>query len=230
LDAITPEVEPVDDHEDEIGSLEPASIIISSNGRPASALSGTRVVNYEIHKRRLELLFGLEERLIRLLSSPDEDEATHLGPVPKHWQPPSDWDIYSSSNSYPNLQGYTNGRPTPYVHIPSTSYSSPVSPQSTSTSYSPQHPSPEGSHSRAKKPEIAVHHNTNWKKAFALGGKTKSPKSEHTGEIAGWWDDPDDPVHVLNACAPAMLDLWKDKSVRERLAEKRIRLEESSGL
>jgi len=36
-------------------------------------------------------------------------------------------------------------------------------------------------------------------------------------------------VHVLNRCAPAMTDLWRDPRVRQRLAEKRIRLEESSG-
>jgi hypothetical protein len=230
MDAITPEVEPVDDHEDEVGILETASIIISSNGRPASAISGTKVVNYEIHKRRLEPLLGLEERLTRLLSSPDEDEATHLGPIPKGWQPPPEWDSYPSSSSYLNMAGHANGRPTPYVHIPHGSHSSPVSPLSTSSSYSQQPPSPESGLSRSKKPEMAVHHTTNWKKAFALGGKTKNPKSEHSGEIAGWWDDPDDPVHVLNACAPAMLDLWKDQSVRERLYEKRVRLEESSGL
>jgi guanine nucleotide-binding protein alpha-1 subunit len=77
---------------------------------------------------------------------------------------------------------------------------------------------------------VAVHNTTNWKKAFTLGGKTKSPKSEHSGEIAGWWDDPNDPVHILNACAPAMLDLWKDQDVQERLEEKTLRLEESGGL
>lgn len=225
LDAITPEVEPVDDHEDEVASLEPASIIISSNGRPASAISGTKVGNYEIHKRRLEPLYGLEERLIHLLSSPDEDEATHLGPIPRGWQPPAEWNSYQNMSSQ---VGHANGRPTPYIHIPNQSYSASVSPLSTSSSYSQQTPSPDGS--RSKKLEMAVHHTTNWKKAFALGGKTRSPKSEHTGEIAGWWDDPDDPVHVLNACAPAMLELWRDRSVKERLDEKRLRLEESSGL
>jgi guanine nucleotide-binding protein alpha-1 subunit len=64
---------------------------------------------------------------------------------------------------------------------------------------------------------------------FALG-RSKSPKSPHSGEIEGWWEDPDDPVHVLNACGPAMSDLWRDKQVRARLEEKHLRLEESSGL
>jgi len=220
----------VDDHEDEIGTLEMASIIISSNGRPTSAIAGTNVANYEIYKRRLEPLYALEERLIRLLSSPDEDEATHLGPIPNGWQPPPAWGSPPGSNSYTNVHAHGRGRPNPYVHIPSGSYSSHVSPISTSTSHSPQSSPSDRSVSKAKKNEVAVHHTTNWKKAFALGGKTKSPKSEHTGEIAGWWDDPNDPVHVLNACAPAMLDLWKDQDVQERLEEKKLRLEESSGL
>jgi len=65
-------------------------------------------------------------------------------------------------------------------------------------------------------------------KVFAFG-RSKSPKSPHSGEIEGWWEDPDDPVHVLNACGPAMSDLWRDKQVRARLEEKHLRLEESSG-
>lgn len=74
-----------------------------------------------------------------------------------------------------------------------------------------------------------LHTSTNWKKAFALGSKSKSPKSAHTGEIEGWWEDPEDPVHSLNACAPTMQGLWRDPQVRKRLQEKRLRLEESSG-
>lgn len=237
MDAITPEVEPVDDHEDDVGSLETASIIISSSGRPASALSGTRVANCDLYKQHLEPLIGLEERLIHVLSSPDEDEATHLGPVPVGWQPPPDWSANANPTPVAYQKGnvYTNGRPSPSVYIPNQSYSSPVSPSSAaSTSYSSHHqiPSPNGSVStaKAKKQEMAVHHTTNWKKAFALGGKSKNPKSEHTGEIAGWWDDPEDPVHVVNACAPVMQELWRDPSVKRRLEERRLRLEESGGL
>ena len=57
----------------------------------------------------------------------------------------------------------------------------------------------------------------------------KSPKGPHSGELKEWWEDPEDPAHILNKCAPAMLDLWKDPDVEQRLAEKRLRLEESSG-
>lgn len=230
----------MDEHEDEVvGSLEAASIIISSSGRPPSAVLGTKVKNIEWYRQSLEPLIELEDHLINLLSSPDEDEATHLGPVPPGWQAPSDWSHPSDSFSPPvppKGNSYSYGRPSPQVHIPNQSYqtySSPVSPQSAaSTSYSHRTLSSDGSaHShKAKKQEVAVHHTTNWKKAFALGGKSKNPKSEHTGEIAGWWDDPDDPVHIVNACAPIMQELWRDSSVRRRLEEKRLRLEESGGL
>ncbi|KAK0466227.1 guanine nucleotide binding protein, alpha subunit [Desarmillaria tabescens] len=213
LDALSPESEIVEDHDD-VDSLEMASVIISSNGRPPSAISGTKVPNYEIYRSRLEPLTELEERLIRLLSSPDEDEATHLA-----WQP---FPKSSPPSSYPSIG---NGRPAPTIAIPQIkpSVSSPVSPVGDI--------SPGGSSGSqpSKGKEVSVHTSTNWKKAFALGGKSKSPKSAHSGEIEGWWEDPEDPVHALNACAPAMQELWKDPKVRQRLQEKRLRLEESSG-
>ena len=55
-------------------------------------------------------------------------------------------------------------------------------------------------------------------------------KGPHGGELNGWWEDPDDPVHVLNRCAPVIAELWRDPKVRQKLTEKRLRLEESSGL
>ena len=79
-------------------------------------------------------------------------------------------------------------------------------------------------------PEISVKTTSNWKKALSLGGRMKSPKSPHSGELEGWWEDPDDPVHILNKCTPVMLDLWEDPNVKQRLAEKQLRLTESSGL
>ncbi|KAF7347557.1 hypothetical protein MVEN_01512100 [Mycena venus] len=177
LDALQPEPE-VEEHDDTdplAYSLEPASVIISSSGRPPSAISGTKVPNYEGYRRRLQPLMQLEDRLIRLLSSPEEDEATHFGP----------WDHFA---------------PQPYTIVGS------------------------------KTKEVTVHTSTNWKKAFSLGGsKSKSPKSPNSGEIEGWWEDPDDPVHTLHACAPYMQEMWRDQNVRQRLREKRIRLEESSG-
>lgn len=221
LDALTPESDAVDDHDD-MDSMETASVIISSNGRPPSALSGTRVPNYELYKNRLQPLVQLEERLIRQLSCPDnDDEPTHLG------QPIYNWQNYNNYTTTP-VNG-TNGRPAPTITIPQThpSHYSPISPLNGSGEL--VSPSGSSTHSKSSKKEVSVHTSSNWKKAFALGGKAKSPKSAHTNEIEGWWEDPDDPVHPLNACASTMLELWRDPYVRKRLQEKRIRLEESSG-
>ncbi|KAH7922782.1 hypothetical protein BV22DRAFT_1016602, partial [Leucogyrophana mollusca] len=207
LDTISPESDQLDDPDDHEG--EPASIIISARGRPASALSGTRVAKYEQYRQRLEPLKNLEARLIRMLSSPDDDEDEPTQVTPK--QP--NWSAYATGN-YNRVAIGKNGRPSPVISIPPPrSFESPISPLSPSTSHGL--PSPGGSSnssSQSKHTEVT------------------SPKSAHTNEIEGWWDDPTDPVHVLNSCAPAMLALWKDPSVKQRLREKRLRLEESSGL
>jgi hypothetical protein len=206
-----------DDHDD-TDSIETASIIISSDGLPASAISGTKIPNFEYYQRRLAPLVELEETLIRLLSSPDGgDEAVHVGPTPPTWEKHD-----SAANGHGN--GWSNGRPAPTIYIPQHKHTFSASAPS-SASASPKDPT-----GKSSKKEVAVHITTNWKKAFSLGGKEKSPKSAHSGEIAGWWEDPEDPVHALNACAPAMLQLCKDPNVKQRLHEKRVRLEESSGL
>jgi hypothetical protein len=189
-----------------------------STGQP-SPTSGTKVAKYEYYRRSLEPLVELEARLTRLLSSPDEDEPTRLGPTPESWK----------SGYHGSLR---NGRPTPTLSIPTPSVtptSLPASPETTSTSSS-QIPFVSSIFSSSKDKEVAVHTTTNWKKAFSLGGKTKSPKSANSGEIAGWWEDPDDPAHTLNALAQSMVDLWRDRQVRRRLKEKQLRIEESSGL
>ena len=51
--------------------------------------------------------------------------------------------------------------------------------------------------------ELALRPTNNWKKSLSLGNRinSRSTKNQHTGEIRGWWEDPDDPVHVLYACA-----------------------------
>ena len=210
MEALSPESDNTDEH-DENDSFETASVIISSNGRPPSAISGTKIPNYENYRSRLEPLVELEERLTRLLSTPEEDEATHL-----------DWDAQKAS---PPMPVDANGRPAPTIDIPQIKqpHSSPVSPVDSNNTLNV-------SGKVAKRKEVSVHTSINWKKAFALGGKSKSPKSAHSGEIEGWWEDPDDPVHALNACAPVMQELWQDPNVRRRLQEKRLRLEESSGL
>lgn len=213
LDALSPEAD-VDDEDETLE--ETASVIISSNGRPPSAISGTKVPNYDVYRRRLEPLMRLEERLTRLLTAPDEDEPTHL---PLSWQ----------NAALMNAPFKSNGRPAPTITIPHNSSQSQSLPVSPITRTSPTH-----SHNSTgswKGKELSVYTSTNWRKAFALGGnRSKSPKSPLSGEIEGWWEDPDDPVHALNACAPAMQELWKDPCVRQSLEEKRIRLEESAGL
>ncbi|KIK71558.1 hypothetical protein GYMLUDRAFT_33765 [Collybiopsis luxurians FD-317 M1] len=212
LDALSPEAD-VEEHDDE--ALETASVIIS-NGRSLSALSGTRVPNYDFYRQRLAPLVGLEEKLTRLLTAPDQDEPTHL---------PNSYQNFESLNGFSST---ANGRPSPTIMIPRNSHQSQS--QSQSLPVSPtSYPSPTRVNGSSKNKEISVHTSVNWRKAFQLGGKSKSPKSAHSGEIEGWWEDPDDPVHALHACAPAMQELWKDPNVRQRLEEKRLRLEESAG-
>lgn len=217
LDSLAPESDSIDDHDDD--SLETASVIISPNGRPPSAIAGTRVPNYESYRLRLEGLEGLEERLARLLSSPEEDEPTHLGPARPSWEDYNPYQGHEVFSSPPPVA--MNGRPSPTITIPH---------KKQSHSYTNSKNSFGQYTSRFKSKEISVHTSWDWKKTFSLGGNVKSPISPHTGEIEGWWKDPDDPVHVLNACAPPMLELWRDPKVRARLQEKRMRLEESSGL
>jgi guanine nucleotide-binding protein alpha-1 subunit len=96
--------------------------------------------------------------------------------------------------------------------IPSTSRSLPPAPVSPTSNVEPSVPT-----------------SLNWKKAFRFE-KIQNPKNSHGGELKGWWEDPNDPVHVLSQFAPHISELWKDPKVRHRLAERRVRLEESSGL
>lgn len=211
LEAIAPETDVMDDHDElESSSLEPASIIISAKNRPASALSGTRVARYESYERRLAPLKYLEERLIRTLSSPNEDEATHLDPSSNHWEPMSPGGTVSSPRWFPPPQAI-HSRPS----LQELNYNA---------------SSRKGHKGKEKEKEMALHTSTNWKKHFALSSKASNTKNADTNEIAGWWEDPDDPVHILNACSPVMSELWRDASVRQRLKEKRIRVEEGGGL
>ena len=79
LEAIAPE--PDGEDLDDLESTETASIIIT--GRPSSAVSaaGSSVPAYDSYRRRLAPLLDLEQRLIQLLSDPEDNEereATHL--------------------------------------------------------------------------------------------------------------------------------------------------------
>ncbi|KZT02234.1 G-alpha-domain-containing protein [Laetiporus sulphureus 93-53] len=218
LEAISPEPEtaPGLDDYDDMDYLEPAAIIISSNGRPSSAVAGASVPGYDSYRRQLAPLRDLEQRLIQQLSDPEDNESRQAIRLPC---PPYNGHGHSPSLSVPSSARLTGdaARPLPRISIPP---GSSVSGGTHGASSSPVALSP--GH------EIAVHSTSNWRKAFALG-RNQSPKSAHGGELQGWWEDPHDPVHVLNRCAPVMIDLWRDPKVRQRLAEKRLRLEESSG-
>jgi len=73
--------------------------------------------------------------------------------------------------------------------------------------------------------EYAIRTTSNWKRAFSL----RRSRSKRITASTTWWDDPSDPVHVLDRCRDAMVRLWNDEWVRRRLVQKRVRLQESSG-
>ncbi|KAG6333146.1 hypothetical protein ID866_5942 [Astraeus odoratus] len=214
LDAISPDTDHSDDADD-TDIMWPVA---------PHHTSGTRVAKYEQYRKALEPLKEVEERLIRNLSAPHEAEAVRVTPSKP------EWGSSSATNCHSGMM--KKGRPSPVITIPHSrkSSSSPYSPVSPSTAQSL--PSPGGSSnssSKSRNAEVSVHTTSNWKKVFGLGNRIKSTKSAHTNEIEGWWDDPSDPVHVINACAQAMLALWKDSSVKQRLRELKLRIEESSG-
>ncbi|KAI9510790.1 guanine nucleotide binding protein, alpha subunit [Russula earlei] len=73
--------------------------------------------------------------------------------------------------------------------------------------------------------EYAVRTTSNWKRVLSL----RRSRSSRNSTSSPWWEDPSDPVHVLHRSRDAMIRLWKDDWVRRRLAERRVRLQESSG-
>lgn len=214
LEAISPEADAIANGLDEIddldGTEDAGAILISAPGGSTPSY-GTQVPKYDSYRRRLAPLADLEVRLIQQLSDPEDNgnfEATRL---PLNQNNPA-WN-YSDEMS-PTTTGW--GQPVPRINIPSGSRSSPASPTSLASMSSHQ--------------ELTVPTTFNWKKAFALG-KIQSPKSAHSGgELQGWWEDPDDPVHVLHRCSVVIVELWRDPKVKQKLKEKRLRLEESSGL
>ena len=80
----------------------------------------------------------------------------------------------------------------------------------------------------APRGECTVRTTSNWKRAFTLRRNRSKHRSSSTP--ISWWEDPSDPVHVLDRSRDAMIRLWKDEWVRRQLVEKRVRLQESSGL
>lgn len=78
----------------------------------------------------------------------------------------------------------------------------------------------------APRGECVVRTTSNWKRAFTL----RRSRSKFSSTSYSWWEDPSDPVHILDRSRDAMVRLWRDEWVRRRLVEKRVRLQESSGL
>jgi len=62
---------------------------------------------------------------------------------------------------------------------------------------------------------------------FGMGSKPRD--SDAPAGIEGWWNDPSDPCHVINAARADIERLWEDRLVQSELRKKRLRLEESSG-
>jgi hypothetical protein len=78
----------------------------------------------------------------------------------------------------------------------------------------------------APRGEYTVRTTSNWKRAFTL----RRSRSKISSTSHSWWEDPSDPVHILDRSCDTMVRLWKDEWVRHLLVEKRVRLQESSGL
>ena len=211
---------------------------VPMNGTGSGSANGTQMGRFEKYAKRLAPLMALEQRLMRQLSFPEEDD----DPASAAY---ADATISAASSSSPRQPWPWNVSqvPTPiqmqppHLRIPAASSSSYHNPAT--SPISPGASSSGPTVSVSKSGELALRPSTNWKKSFSLGGSlssrigSRTPKSAHTGEISGWWEDPDDPVHVLNACARGdwgMVSMWKDRDVRGVLARKRVRMEESSGL
>lgn len=211
LEAISPEVDNAAEEYDPAADGPLASIIISASGSSSSSnYAETGVPKYELYKKRLAPLHALECKLMQQLADPDDSdgmrEPTHL---PTHQL---SWNEHQDPHSGYTSHTFSGGRPSPRIDIPSGSRSSPSSPVS-------------GLNGRD---ELALPASFNWRRPFALG-RIQSPVSPQSGELHGWWEDPEDPVHVLNRCAPTISEMWRDPNVKRTLAEKRLRLEESSG-
>lgn len=74
--------------------------------------------------------------------------------------------------------------------------------------------------------EYAVRTTSNWKRALSL----RRSQSKRMSTSRPSWEDPSDPVHVLNGSRDAMIRLWNDGWVRRHLVERRVRLQENGGL
>lgn len=254
MDAITPDEPLTADSahfsEDDLlrGSAGGESLLISAEGAPASALAGTPVPKRDAYARRLAPLLALEETLMHALAHPDEPAPAPAGEPSAQGQgqgqggeqgpltPSSSWGWGRHAHS-PAGAGTGTGGASGSDLAPSSAF--PFPPANGSAPPPPVGGSPvspgsaaSGAPPRTRSGEPLLSARSNWKKAFSLGGRLRaqSPKSAHTNEIEGWWEDAEDPVHVMYACAGVVEEMWRDPAVRVRLKERRLRIEESSGL
>jgi hypothetical protein len=195
----------------------------SSSTWPSAAFEDAASADrYAAYAARLAPLAELEDRLIAMLSEDaDDNEATRLadGSAPG-WLTNGNGNgsigsAHSSSGSGASAPPTPGGAVRPTIQLDT--HSLPASPAARSPV--------------ARGVEVAVRTTSNWKQALAeLSRRNLKSTSPHGGEVLGWWENPDDPVHVLFRCQRDMHALWADPWVRGRLGERRIRLEESSGL
>lgn len=175
-------------------------LIISAQGQQSHTIHRPKVVNWMDHVKRLEPIARLEEKLIDLLSSKKSKKQPYVGVDRSGHRAGCFLDIGSET---PPSCGTDSTAP------PSNKISS------------------EGFRARQ---EFALHTTADWRRSLSLKKASLRPISAHSGEMTGWWEDPSDPVHMLRACAPAMIELWEDIEVRKVLRERNIRLQDGSGL
>ncbi|KAG8970219.1 hypothetical protein FRC03_010409 [Tulasnella sp. 419] len=77
--------------------------------------------------------------------------------------------------------------------------------------------------------EVFVRSGNNWKKAFSGSNRQKDNDSTTSSSDSGHNSLKDDPFKLVAACADDMAALWTDRTVRQILERKKVRLQESSG-
>ena len=250
---------------------------------------GVHTSKLEKYAKQLAPLLELEQKLMRQLSFPDEDDPNTnsngstspngygFSVQPRPWNstapplpimsPPTPGRAFTNIsppgyNTAPlNFNGSLSSSPLPGVSthpIPPISYASTlthskslqlsnksssshlalgISPSASLPTTPTTYTSPTSTTLSSPLPELALPPTSTWKKSLSLSTRLLStraqPKNKDTGEISGWWEDPDDPVHVIYKLAHVewgMCALWRDPEVRDGLRRRRVRMEESSGL
>jgi guanine nucleotide-binding protein alpha-1 subunit len=169
------------------------------------------VLNFGRYLQNLSPLFEIERHLLQQLSNLEDSfdkEATHLPDFRGTSPPTKDFSTYYVDGTY------TNGDVRPWRDILLSLNS--LSKSSVSSSVS-----------TGSKPSVWT--TSDRKQARSLG-QIQTSNSVHSGDVEVLRKNPDNPVHVIHACAPYVAELWRDTKVRQRRAEKNVRLDESAGL